>query len=119
MIPTDQEISKTSLTDAQIEERIGRKLRRYERSWILLKKHHVLTIVVTTSNNLKAYHQHANTIKRAIQKEKYNDEAFKVKHPDAIINCTKSEKDKTIRFSLDLNDLDAEGLSALASLPNI
>lgn len=116
MISLENEVGTKPLSDEEIEAIIGRPLRRYERAWVLLKKNLVLKLEVTNSDKCSVYHSHANTIKRAIQKEKYIDTAFKLKHPYAVINCTKLEKEKVIAFSLELNDIDQEGLDALTGI---
>lgn len=75
--------------------------RRYEPVWELLKTNLEVAVKLTKSDEPTVIARNARTFRKAVQKEKYNDEKFKLRFPDATLI---SEIDgNSIKFELHLN----------------
>lgn len=78
-------------------------MRKYERSWNILKDKKVILAQVTTSEDKRVLLKHASTFIRGVQKEKYQDVIFRRRYPDAVVVSTINYETKQVRVELVLN----------------
>ena len=90
--------------------------RKYEPSWVKLKKNAEankfnttnqegkIMLQITTSTNPKVINAHASTAIRGVQKEKYLDGAFRRKYSDALLTSSINLDNGMVTITLDLND---------------
>lgn len=79
-----------------------RKLRKYEEPWNVLKQNGSVSILITQSDDEKVIAKYAKTVRKAMQKEKYLDDNFRIKYPKAVINSVL--EGKKLRFTIDYMD---------------
>ena len=74
--------------------------RKYEPCWNKLKKVGILRVRLTSSESPEVIKRHAKTFRKAVQKEKYNDEDFKHEFPFAELVSTVSGNEITMKLEL-------------------
>jgi hypothetical protein len=89
--------------------------RRYAQLWDTLKQMKSVAIVPTLSKDPAVFKKWSKTVRKAVQKEKYLDEPFRVRYPRAELTSKLDFDTKTLRFKLDLGTIlsvrDFEGLT--------
>ncbi len=89
--------------------------RRYAQLWDTLKQMKTVAIVPTLSKDPALFQKWSKTVRKAVQKEKYNDEAFRVRYPRAELTSQLNRETNTVHFKLDLGTIlsvsDFEGLT--------
>jgi hypothetical protein len=89
--------------------------RRYAQLWDTVKTMKTVAIVPTLSKDPAVFKKWAKTVRKAVQKEKYNDETFRVRYPRAELTSFLNHETYTVHFKLDLGTIlsvtDFEGLT--------
>lgn len=82
-----------------------RKVRQYEAVWLALKEQKSVEILLQPDRlTEKQLLRQTATFRKAVSKEKYMDEEFKLQFPDAEVTSTRVHR--TITFKLELNYAD-------------
>ena len=96
-------------------QRVVVQKRMYQVAWEHLKEKQKVKLEVTRSKDAALFTRSVKTIRKAIQKEKYIDDRFRLMYPDALITSTLDADSNTITFHLELNIPIC--LADLASVP--
>ena len=81
---------------------MSRPKRRYAKLWDTLKLMKTVAIVPTLSKDPEICKKWAKTVRKAVQKEKYLDESFRVRYANSELTSTLDFDRKTVSFKLDL-----------------
>lgn len=79
---------------------MAKKQRMYHQHWSLLKQHGKLLVETTNSNDKAVQKNLIRMIRRAVQKEKYLDLAFRATYPNAEIETIVHPSNKVVEFLL-------------------
>ena len=79
------------------------KARRYHQAWATLKQFKIVAMQPTYSKDPAIFSKWVKTIRKGVQKEKYYDDNFRARYPDAVISSHIDPRDPTkLVFQLDL-----------------
>lgn len=81
-----------------------KRTRTYAEPWNVLKSMGSVTMkIVGVDLTTAAVTKWAKTYRKAMQKEKYNDDAFRIRYPNAKIESVVDYENAAVRFTLKLN----------------
>lgn len=79
--------------------------RQYEPLWEALKEHRKVELILQPEQlTERQLLNQTKTLRKAISKEKYMDEVFRLQYPHAEVTSVRSHR--TVTFRLSLNDAD-------------
>ena len=78
--------------------------RKYYESWKHLKQSFIIKAQLTTSDSANTIKRFSRTFIRGVQKEKYQDTAFRVKYPNAELTSDIDLSTGIVTIKLDRND---------------
>lgn len=76
--------------------------RKYQELWLTVKQYKQAAIIPSLSKDPAVFKKFASTVRRAVQKEKYQDTRFRVKYPHAKLESYVIEDELKLVFKLDL-----------------
>ena len=78
--------------------------RKYSEPWLLLKQNGTIKVQISHSENDVVIKRYSKTYIRGVQKEKYSDESFRVRFPNAELSSEIDFTTGTVTIKLDKQD---------------
>tara|TARA_Y100000588_G_C14066958_1_gene844044 strand:- start:281 stop:559 length:279 start_codon:yes stop_codon:yes gene_type:complete len=85
-----------------------KKRRRWAEVWQTLKELKRASLIPSNSENPEVVRRFMRTARKGVQKEKYEDDAFKVRYPFAKLTSTIEGNKLTFVLDLGSSDINAE-----------